>query len=391
MNATMSRIVASGLVGGCLLALSGCKPSSTEAATAQAPEVDVAPVVHKEVVQRRLYNGQVAAINAVEIQARVTGHVVKVTFQEGGVVAKGDLLFVIDQRPYQIAVQNARAQLDRAVIAQTLARHQDQRAKVLIADHAISREAAEERASSYGQASAEVNAALAALKTAQLNLQFTEVRSPVVGRTSRAEVTLGNMVVADQTVLTSVVSQDPVYVYFNLDEKDFIRMKSTLQPRESPSGNELRIGRAGEQDVPYVGKVDLVDNRVDSSTGTIQVRAVVPNASDLLTPGMFANVQLGIPTKGPVVLITERAILTDQNKKYVYVVGKDKKASRRDVQVGDLSDDGLRIIERGLTGADQVVVAGLHKIYASDTKVRPRMVFMIKPAKVMAAHSTPRK
>ncbi|WP_312590747.1 efflux RND transporter periplasmic adaptor subunit [Stenotrophomonas maltophilia] len=389
MNSTMSRIVASGLVAGCLLALSGCKPSSTEGAAAEAPEVDVAPVMHKEVLQRSLYNGQVAAINAVEIQARVTGQVVKVAFQEGGLVAKGDLLFVIDQRPYQIAVQNARAQLDRAVVAQTLARQQDQRAKALLADRATSKEEAEERASSYAQASAEVNAADAALKAAQLNLQFTEVRAPVAGRTSRAEVTLGNMAVADQTVLTSVVSQDPVYVYFNPDEQDFIRMKSALQPGEASLGNELRIGRAGEEDLPYVGKIDLVDNRVDSSTGTIRVRAVVPNASDLLTPGMFANVQLGMPSKGPVVLITDRAILTDQDKKYVYVVGRDRKANRREVQVGNLSGDGLRIIDRGLTEADQVVVAGLQKIYASDTLVRPRMVSMVKPANAVPTNSTP--
>ena len=389
MDSSMSRLAAPGLVVACAFALSGCKPAPVTEANFVAPMVDVAPVLFEKIIRWEIFNGQIAAVNAVDIRPRVTGHIVRVAFKEGSLVTKGDLLFVVDPRPYQTVLDSARAQLDRVRATRRLARQQDERAKALVVERAMSREEAEERASAFAQAVAEVKAAEAAVKAAELNLEFTEVRAPVAGRTSRAAITVGNMAVADQTVLTSVVSQDPVYVYFNPDELEYIRIKSAMLETSATLAQEpvVRVGLSSDGSFPYEARIDLIDNRVDSSTGTIRMRAVVPNDKDALTPGMFARVKVGFTASSPVALVSDRAIQTDQDRKFVYVVDKENKAVRQYVDVGSLAS-GLRVIDQGLSKSDLVVVAGAQKIYAPDMQVEPhRVTISAQPSVDLSNHS----
>jgi membrane fusion protein, multidrug efflux system len=223
---------------------------------------------------------------------------------------------------------------------------------------------------------ADVHAAEAALATAKLNLDFTEVRSPIAGRVSRALLTLGNLVQADQTVLTSVVSQDPVYVYFQPDEQSFLRYRELARNGErANSDNPVRVGLASETGFPHAGTVNFVNNQADAATGTINVRATVPNPDGVFVPGLYARVQLEGRAEYMAVLIDDKAILTDQDRKYVYVLGSEDKAKRKDVVLGSVYD-GVRVVQSGLDANDKVIVAGLQKIFGPDTKVKPNLVAM---------------
>ena len=257
------------------------------------PEVDVATVVSKPVRQWDQFTGRIAAIEAVEIRARVSGYLSRVAFKEGDEVKEGDLLFVIDRRPYKAALDSAAAQLERAKATARLADILDQRSQQLIKTGAISRNEFDRNSTSLAQANAEVSAAEATLETAKLNLDYTEVRSPITGKVSRTMLTQGNLVQADQTVLTSVVSQDPVYVYFQPDEQTFQRYGDMARKGErAASANPVRVGLAGDQGHPHGGTVNFINNQVDATTGTITMRAVVPNADRVFVPGMYARVQL---------------------------------------------------------------------------------------------------
>lgn len=339
-------------------------------AGAAPPDVDVATVVTREIDDWDVFNGRVSALETVEVRPRVTGYIMRVAYPEGSFVRKGDLLFVIDQRPYRAALGSARAQLERARATERNARLQDQRAQKLVVSDATSREDAEERRAAWEQSVADLHAAQSAVASAALNLDFTEVRAPVAGRTSRANLTVGNLAAADQTVLTSVVSQDPVYVYFDPDEQSFLRSRAMGGANTLGAPGPVRVGLANDEGFPFSGTVSFVDNQLDPGTGTIRARAVVPNREGRLTPGLFARVQFAGGGKRPAVLLPDRAILTDQDRKYVYVVGPDRKAVRRDVKTGKAAG-GLRVIETGLRTGDRVVVGGLLKIYASGTPVVP--------------------
>ena len=221
-----------------------------------------------------------------------------------------------------------------------------------------------------------MHAAEAALATAKLNLDFTEVRSPIAGRVSRALLTLGNLVQADQTVLTSVVSQDPVYVYFQPDEQSFLRYRELARKGErANSENAVRVGLASETGFPHSGTVNFVNNQVDAATGTINVRATVPNPDGVFVPGLYARVQLEGRAEYMAMLIDDKAIMTDQDRKYVYVLGPEDMAKRKDIVLGSVHD-GLRLVQSGLDANDKVIVAGLQKIFAPDTKVKPNLVAM---------------
>ena len=221
-----------------------------------------------------------------------------------------------------------------------------------------------------------MHAAEAAVATAKLNLDFTEVRSPIAGRVSRALLTLGNLVQSDQTVLTSVVSQDPVYVYFQPDEQSFLRYRELARKGErASSDNAVRVGLASEAGFPHSGTVNFVNNKVDAATGTINVRATVPNPDGVFLPGLYARVQLEGRAEHMAMLIDDKAIMTDQDRKYVYVLGPEDKAKRKDIVLGNLQE-GLREVQSGLDANDKVIVGGLQKIYAPDTKVKPNLVAM---------------
>jgi membrane fusion protein, multidrug efflux system len=317
------------------------------------------------------FTGRISAVESVDLRPRVSGYIERVAFEEGQDVQRGDLLFVIDPRPYQAALAQAEAQLEAARSGARLARAQDDRAQSLIEAKVISREEFEARRAASAQGDAGVRAAEAAVATARLNLQFTQVRAPIAGRVGRALVTEGNLAQADATLLASLVSIDPVYVDFESDEQTFLRHGA--KAREG--GNAVKVGLANEAGYPHAGKLDFVDNRVDPRTGTIRARAVLPNPDRVFTPGLFARVQLEGSQAFPALLVDDKAVLTDQDRKYVYVVGADKLAARRDVTLGRMAE-GLRVVTAGLKPGDRVVVDGVQKIFFPGMPVKATAVPM---------------
>ncbi len=365
-------------------ALTACGDDSAQALAPAAAQVSAAQVVVKPVRQWDEFNGRIAAIGAVQVRARVSGYIERVAFKEGDEVKVGDLLFVIDPRLYRASYDNAVAQLARAQATVELARVQEQRAQTLVAVNAVSREVFDTRRAALTQGEADVNAAQAALAIARLNLGFTEVRSPISGRVGRAMLTVGNLVQADQSLLSSVVSQDPVHIYFQPDEQTYLRYLALAHSgQRRNSANPVRIGLASDTGFPYAGAVNFVDNQVDSATGTITLRATVANPDRMLTPGLYARVQLEGTAEFSAMLIDDKAILTDQDRKYVYVVGAKSEALRKDVTLGGFAD-GLRIVQAGLTKDDRIIVGGLQKIFFPGAPVDASDVPMGASASITA-------
>ncbi len=361
-----------------LVGLAACKQASggSESAAAGEPppaQVSTAQVQLHPVQQWDSFNGRIAAKESVDIRPRVGGYIDSVSFSEGQAVHKGQVLFTIDARPYKATLASAQAQLQRAKAAQALARTQDRRARDLLADLAISAEEADNRAGTLAQTSAEVMAAEAAMAAAQLDLGFTEVRSPISGVAGRAVLTAGNLAQANQSVLSTVVSQNPVYVYFDADEQSLLR--SRQQKATNGSGGagaaQVRIGLANEDGFPHTGQVGFTDNRLDPQTGTLTVRATLTNDQGLFTPGMFARVQMQGRSDFQAVLIDDKAVLTDQDRKYAYVVGEGGRAERRELKLGRMFE-GRRIVESGLQAGDQLVVAGMQRIYYPGMPLAPK-------------------
>ena len=371
-------------------ALSGCTPEAAGQTPPPPPEVNVAQVVSRPVREWDEFTGRITAVESVELRARVSGYVERVAYKEGQEIDKGDLLFVIDERRYRNQLDSALAELQRATSAAGLAELQDTRAQTLVASNAISRDQADTRKASVAQSNAVVNAAQAAVAEARLNLEFTEVRAPISGRAGRALVTAGNLVQADTTLLTTLVSQDPVYVYFESDERAYLRYAALARQGErNASANAVRVGLADEQGYPHEGTVDFTDPQVNSSTGTIRTRAILANADRRFTPGLFARVQLEGARESTALLIDDKAVLTDQDRKYVYVLGPDSTAVRKDVTLGRMAD-GLRVVVSGLTGEDRVIVGGVQKVFMPGMPVAPQVVEMgappeAKPAPIASA------
>ncbi len=368
---TGTRFPLSNLLLGAAIAIVVSACSSEAAAPHGAPpppEVSVAQVLQRDVTQWNDVTGRVAAVETVELRPRVSGYIERVAYREGDEVRKGQLLFVIDPRPYRAALAQAEANLERARSEARLARSQDARAQALVDAKAISREEFDTRKAATAQGDAAVRAAEAAVASARLDLQFTEVRSPIDGRAGRALVTTGNLAQADGTLLTTVVSLDPVHVYFETDEQAFLRDGAAAQSR-------VRVGLADESGHPHAGIVDFVDNQVDPATGTIRARAVLANPDRRFTPGLFARVQLEGGARARALLIDDKAVLTDQDRKYVYVLGKGNQAMRKDVVLGR-SVDGLRVVESGLAAQDTVIVNGVQKVFFPGMPVVPKKVAM---------------
>ena len=340
--------LASGMVVGFSQTVEGEK-SADGANMPPPPEVSVAQVVSRDVRQWDEFTGRVSAVETVELRPRVSGYVERVAYEEGQEVRKGDLLFLIDQRSYRAAFDRARAELERARSESKLAGSELARAQTLVDARAISGEEFDARNAAATQGNAAVRAAEAALDRARLDLEFTEVRAPIDGRAGRAVVTVGNLAQADTTLLTTLVSLDPVHVYFESDEQSFLRYSDLARKGErTRSSNPVRVGLANEAGYPHAGVVDFIDNQVDSKTGTIRARAVLRNPDRLFTPGLFARVQLEGSGKFKAMLIDDKAVLTDQDRKYVYVLGPKNAAMRKDVVLGRMAD-GLRVVESGLT------------------------------------------
>ncbi len=363
------RLVAvTGMITTALL-ISGCNKKPDPASTSPAPSVEVARVTQQAVKTWDSFNGRVSATDTVSILPRVGGYITRVAYREGSEVQKGDLLFVIDRRPYRTALDSARAQLERARASLALASQQDLRAQQLLKSSAVSKEEAEQKRAARDQSLADVHTAESAVAAATLNLEFTEVRSPINGRTGRAQLTLGNLAVADQSELTSVVSQNPVYVYFDPDEHSYLNYLKTLK---TVSGTSVRIGLANDETLPYVGELNFLDNQVNATTGTVRARATVDNSERLLTPGLYAKVQLSVGDPAPAILVPDRAILTDQDKHYVYVLSADNTAQKRYIETGQLIDK-QRVITSGLERNNTIIVSGLHALHADGTAVTPQV------------------
>ena len=354
------------------LALAGCGTQAAEMQAPPAPEVSVATVVAKPVREWDEFTGRVAAVQTVELRPRVSGYVERVAYIEGQEVREGDVLFTIDERRYRADYDRAVADLARARSEATLARTQDARAESLIKARAISKEEFEARKANRQGSDAAVRAAEAAVARAKLDLEYTQVRSPISGRAGRALVTIGNLAQADSTLLTTVVSLDPVHVYFDGDEQAYLRLaKNGL----GGAGAAVRVGLADEQGYPHEGTLDFVDNQVDASTGTIRARAVLPNPDHAFTPGLFARVELENIHSRDALLIDDKAVLTDQDRKYVYVLGPKNEALRKDVVLGRVVE-GLRVVDSGLDATDKVIVNGVQKVFFPGMTVAPKVVAM---------------
>lgn len=359
----------------------GCGSQAADnAAAPPAPEVSVAQVLSKQVRQWDEFTGRVSAVETVELRPRVSGYVERVAYEEGQDVRKGDLLFVIDQRRYRAELDRAVANLERARSEARLAQTQDARAQTLVEAKAISREEFETRRAATAQGNAGVRAAEAAVASARLDLQFTQVRSPISGRAGRAMVTTGNLAQADATVLTTLVSLDPVHVYFESDEQTYLRYNQLARDGDrAKADNAVRVGLANEQGYPHTGTVDFTDNQVDPRTGTIRARAVLPNPDRVFTPGLFARVQLEGGDRAGAMLIDDKAVLTDQDRKYVYVLGPKNVAVRKDIVLGRMVD-GLRVVTSGLAANDKVIVHGVQKVFFPGMPVAPKTIAMGAPA-----------
>ncbi|WP_131063860.1 efflux RND transporter periplasmic adaptor subunit [Raoultella planticola] len=361
--------------------LASCDNSAAQNAAPQAPAVSAADVVVKSISQWDSFNGRIEAVESVQLRPRVSGYIEKVNYTDGQEVKKGEVLFTIDDRTYRAALEQAQATLARAKTQASLARSEASRTDKLINTNVVSREEWEQRRSAATQAQADIQAAQAAVDAAQLNLDFTKVTAPIDGRASRALITSGNLVTTGDSasVLTTVVSQKTVYVYFDVDESTYLHYQNLARSGQGAASNHLalpvEIGLVGEDGYPHQGKVDFLDNQLTPSTGTIRMRALLDNTQRQFIPGLFARVRLPGSAEFQATLIDDKAVLTDQDRKYVYIVDKDGKAQRRDIKPGRLAA-GLRIVQQGLNPGDKVIVEGLQKVFMPGMPVNAKTVAM---------------
>ncbi len=365
-----------------VLVLAGCSRAETATPAAQAlpPQVTVARVVSRQITDFADFTGHFEAVDRVEIRPRVSGYISSVNFVDGGEVRKGDVLFVIDPRPYEADLKRTQAQLAQARSQLALARSERDRAQKLIASRSISREEYETRVAASQESGANVEAAQAAVDMAALNLTFSRVTSPISGIVSRAEITAGNLVTSGQTLLTTVVSVDPIYVSFEGDEQgylefmDYARGNARDRAHAEREPHPVWIGLADESGYPHEGRIVFVDNEIDPSTGTVRARGRIDNHDRRFTPGMFARVRLPGSERYTALLVNDSAVGTDQGVNYVLRVGSGNKVEYCPVKLGPIID-GLRVVREGLAPGDLIVVNGLQRVHAG-MPVTPERVAM---------------
>lgn len=363
----------------CLL-IAGCGGGGEQ----QMPptQVNVAATIKKKVAQWDEFTGRIEAVQSAQIRPRVAGVITGVHFREGGLVGKGDLLFSIDDREYRAAVDSARADVARAEARLGLARTELARSQALIQAKAVSDGELHSRSNEAKQANADLLAARARLQTAELNLSFTRITAPFAGRVGGANLRIGNLVSPGEPVLTTLVSLDPVYVAFEGDERAYLRYQTMARggTRQSSreAANPVRVALADETGFPHEGRMVFVDNALDPATGTIRARAELANPDGVFTPGLFARVRLLGSGEREALLIHPQAVLNDQDRKFVYIVGPGDAATRRDVVLGP-EIDGLVIVESGLKAGDRVVVNGMRKIFFPGAPLAPVDVPMDAP------------
>ncbi|PCE21667.1 efflux RND transporter periplasmic adaptor subunit [Burkholderia ubonensis] len=369
--AVLLIVAAAGAVTAVLGRGGAIKPVYAEAQP-PAAEVDVAAAVEKRIVDWQSYSGRLEAIDKVEVRPLVSGTIVAVHFKDGALVKKGDPLFTIDPRPYVVEVDRAEARLASAQARRSFTDADLARARRLIVDNAIAKRDFDEKQNASREADADLKAAQAALEAARLNLGYTRIVAPVAGRVSRAEMTVGNIVFpgASSQPLTTLVSLSPIYASFDVDEQTYLAYLS----RNGKGAMPVMLGLADEGGYSHPGSVSSIDNRIDSGSGTVRVRAIFDNPDGTLLPGLFARVKISGSTLHPAVLISDGAIGTDQEKKFVMVVDAQNRVQYREILPGHLQD-GLRIVSRGLQPGERIVVNGLQRIRPGSS-VKPNLVSM---------------
>ncbi|QFY44734.1 efflux RND transporter periplasmic adaptor subunit [Candidatus Methylospira mobilis] len=360
--------------------LSACSRGTGNANTA-APSMPPSPVKTALPVVRTLvdwdeYSGRLESVGSVEIRARVNGYLEKVCFKAGDKVRKGDLLFVIDQRPYRIEFQHAQAEVERTRARLDLAQNDYERAERLFRAKAISAEEQDARSKGLREATATMNSAVATMEAARLNLTFTEVRAPISGRIGRELITTGNLVNGNgggASLLAEIVSIDPIYLYIDADELSILKYRrltregKRVNDRDTELPAEMQL--MNEADFPHQGVIDYVDPRMNADTGTLRIRAVFSNGDDQLSPGFFARLRIPGSEPHDAILIPDRALGTDQGQKFIWVVAADNTVEYRKVKTGALSQ-GLRVISEGLAPQERVVIEGVQRL-KSGAKVQP--------------------
>lgn len=374
------------------LGLSACGQS-------QPPQPPPLPVTVSQPLQREVteydeYTGRFAAVESVEIRARVSGYLISAEFRDGQFVSQGDLLFRIDPRPFQIALDQSRAQLQQAQARAEFAERDLKRAAELRQARTLSEQVYDERLREDRQAKAALLQAQSAIRAAELDLEFTQIRAPVSGRTSRALVTVGNLVsggTGTTTLLTTIVSLDPIYFYFDADEAAYLRYVRLAATGERRSSREfaqpVRVALGDETDYPHEGAMDFVDNVVDRGTGTVRGRALLANPNLLFTPGQFGRLRLAATGKRPALLIPDEAIGTDQSRRFVLTVTEDGTVGMKNVAVGGLID-GLRIVRDGITAEDWIVTKGVQRARPGG-KVTPERAPIVAPQTTAASEPVP--
>lgn len=366
MRRTIPLSLALGLLANCE------RPQQPAAPAAPPPPVTVARPVSAELVEWDEFIGRLIAPQAVEIRARVSGYLEKVHFREGSDVKAGDLLFTIDRRPYQAVVDRAQADIERAQVKLDLAKMEAKRAKMLMESRAIAVEEIEQRNQALAEAEASVRSARASLEAAALDLEFTELKSPITGRISDARVTAGNLIMGgtnnnNATVLTTIVSLDPIQCYLDVDEQSALKYRSLLKEGKRASALmesiPAEMALSNETGFPHKGVIDFVDNRLDPGTGVIRSRAIFPNHDRLMAPGFFARVRIpgsGVYTAS---LVKDEAVGSDQGRTFLFVVGADNTVRQVPVNLGPLHE-GLRIVKDGIQKDDRIIVNGMALVHA---------------------------
>jgi len=355
------------------------KADSAAAAAPPATPVSVANVSERETAIWDEFSGRLEAIEQVEVRSRVAGAIQEIRFREGALVQKDDVLVVIDPALYAAEVARAEAQVAAAQARLVFTKSDYERGQQLTGSQTISQRDQDNRINAYREAEANLKAAQATQKTAQLNLGYTEVRAPVTGRVGKREITVGNLIAAGpgSPLLTSIVSTSPIYASFNADEQVVLRALDALGKDDAASKTgriPVKMGTATSNGLPFEGHMQLIDNQVDARSGTVRVRAIFDNKNGRLIPGQFVRLQMGQPKTERAMMINERAVGTDQNKKYVMVVNKESKAEYREVSLG-VAVDGLRVVTAGLKPGEQIVVKGLQRI-RPGAPVAPEVVAM---------------
>jgi RND family efflux transporter MFP subunit len=339
----------------------------TGAAAPPPPTVTVAKPIIRELVESKDFTGQFEAVESVDVRARVSGYLESINFTDGQIVKKGDLLFVIEPKPFELALESAKANLAQANANLDLAKAELARTAELRKKSYATEETYDTRLAQVNTATATRDASIAALDQAQLNLDYTRVTAPIAGRTSRHELSIGNLVIGGTTgtpnLLTTIVSLDPIHFFFNVSEADGMTYKRLVQRGEIPSARtntvEVQAQLMDETDWPLKGTIDFVDNQYDRSTGTIRVRAAFPNPNYFITTGQFGRVKVPMSQLHPVMLVPDAAVVTDQSTKLLFTVAPDGTVVPKPVELGPVVDGNLRIVRSGITKDDDVIVVGL--------------------------------